>query len=108
MACGVDGAVDGGDLEGALPAGGRAGQATVRDGVRASGRSGHPGRVPVYRGWRLVAIDGTTFDLPDTVANVEAFLDWVPPIEAAAKDATVSEIAELTTCSACPPDRGTA
>lgn len=26
-----------------------------------------------YRGSRLTAIDGTTFDLPDTVANVEAF-----------------------------------
>lgn len=26
-----------------------------------------------YRGWRLTAIDGTTFDLPDTPANVEAF-----------------------------------
>ncbi|MFI8303899.1 IS4 family transposase [Streptomyces sp. NPDC085927] len=26
-----------------------------------------------YRGWRLTAIDGTTFDLPDTKANVEAF-----------------------------------
>jgi hypothetical protein len=26
-----------------------------------------------YRGWRLVAMDGTTFDLPDTTANVHAF-----------------------------------
>ncbi|MFF0587516.1 transposase domain-containing protein [Streptomyces sp. NPDC003781] len=26
-----------------------------------------------YRGWWLTAIDGTTFDLPDTKANVEAF-----------------------------------
>ena len=26
-----------------------------------------------YRDWRLAAIDGTTFDLPDTTANVEAF-----------------------------------
>jgi hypothetical protein len=26
-----------------------------------------------YRGWRLTAIDGTTFDLPDTKANVDAF-----------------------------------
>ncbi|MPZ89918.1 MAG: IS4 family transposase [Nitriliruptorales bacterium] len=26
-----------------------------------------------YRNWRLVAIDGTTFDLPDTKANMEAF-----------------------------------
>ncbi|MFJ2590981.1 IS4 family transposase [Streptomyces sp. NPDC087538] len=26
-----------------------------------------------YRGWRLTAIDGTTFDLPDTKANMEAF-----------------------------------
>jgi hypothetical protein len=26
-----------------------------------------------YRDWRLTAIDGTTFDLPDTTANVEAF-----------------------------------
>jgi hypothetical protein len=26
-----------------------------------------------YRGWRLTAIDGTTFDLPDTGSNVEAF-----------------------------------
>jgi hypothetical protein len=26
-----------------------------------------------YRSWRLTAIDGTTFDLPDTVSNVEAF-----------------------------------
>lgn len=26
-----------------------------------------------YRGWRLTAIDGTTFDLPDTAANVDAF-----------------------------------
>lgn len=26
-----------------------------------------------YRGWRLVAIDGTTFDVADTVANVAAF-----------------------------------
>lgn len=26
-----------------------------------------------YRHWRLTAIDGTTFDLPDTTANVEAF-----------------------------------
>jgi hypothetical protein len=26
-----------------------------------------------YRDWRVVAVDGTTFDLPDTVANVEAF-----------------------------------
>ncbi|MFI5960524.1 IS4 family transposase, partial [Cryptosporangium sp. NPDC051539] len=26
-----------------------------------------------YRGWRLVAIDGTTFDLPDTAENEEAF-----------------------------------
>lgn len=26
-----------------------------------------------YREWRLIAIDGTTFDLPDTKANVEAF-----------------------------------
>lgn len=26
-----------------------------------------------YRDWRLVAIDGTTFDLPDTKANMEAF-----------------------------------
>jgi Transposase DDE domain len=26
-----------------------------------------------YRGWRLTAIDGTTFDLPDTKTNVEAF-----------------------------------
>ncbi|MEV7983091.1 transposase domain-containing protein [Streptomyces sp. NPDC086519] len=25
-----------------------------------------------YRGWRRTAIDGTTFDLPDTSANVEA------------------------------------
>jgi hypothetical protein len=26
-----------------------------------------------YRRWRLVAVDGTTFDLPDTVSNVEFF-----------------------------------
>jgi Insertion element 4 transposase N-terminal/Transposase DDE domain len=26
-----------------------------------------------YRDWRLVALDGTTFDLPDTASNVEAF-----------------------------------
>jgi hypothetical protein len=26
-----------------------------------------------YRGWRLTAIDGTTVDLPDTKANVDAF-----------------------------------
>jgi hypothetical protein len=26
-----------------------------------------------YRHWRLAAIDGTTFDLPDTTGNVEAF-----------------------------------
>jgi hypothetical protein len=26
-----------------------------------------------YRGWRLVAVDGTTFDLPDTVSNVDFF-----------------------------------
>jgi hypothetical protein len=26
-----------------------------------------------YRGWRLAAIDGTTVDLPDTKANVDAF-----------------------------------
>jgi hypothetical protein len=26
-----------------------------------------------YRHWRVTAIDGTTFDLPDTTANVEAF-----------------------------------
>lgn len=26
-----------------------------------------------YRGWRLVAVDGTTFDVPDTEQNVEAF-----------------------------------
>lgn len=26
-----------------------------------------------YRDWRLTAIDGTTFDLPDTKVNVEAF-----------------------------------
>jgi Insertion element 4 transposase N-terminal/Transposase DDE domain len=26
-----------------------------------------------YRDWRVAAIDGTTFDLPDTTANVEAF-----------------------------------
>jgi hypothetical protein len=26
-----------------------------------------------YRNWRLAAVDGTTFDLPDTQANVEAF-----------------------------------
>ncbi len=26
-----------------------------------------------YRDWRLAAIDGTTFDLPDTKANVDAF-----------------------------------
>jgi len=26
-----------------------------------------------YRDWRVVAVDGTTFDLPDTQANVEAF-----------------------------------
>jgi Insertion element 4 transposase N-terminal/Transposase DDE domain len=26
-----------------------------------------------YRKWRVAAIDGTTFDLPDTTANVEAF-----------------------------------
>jgi hypothetical protein len=26
-----------------------------------------------YRGWRLVAVDGTTFDLPDTGANAEFF-----------------------------------
>jgi len=26
-----------------------------------------------YRDWRLTAVDGTTFDLPDTKANVEAF-----------------------------------
>ncbi|AQW48270.1 transposase IS4 family protein [Streptomyces hygroscopicus] len=26
-----------------------------------------------YAHWRLTAIDGTTFDLPDTKANVEAF-----------------------------------
>jgi hypothetical protein len=26
-----------------------------------------------YRGWRLVAVDGTTFDLPDTTSNVEFF-----------------------------------
>jgi hypothetical protein len=26
-----------------------------------------------YRDWRLTAIDGTTFDLPDTKANVQAF-----------------------------------
>ena len=26
-----------------------------------------------YRGWRLVAVDGTTFDLPDTQANADHF-----------------------------------
>jgi len=26
-----------------------------------------------YRGWRLVAVDGTTFDLPDTQSNVDFF-----------------------------------
>jgi Insertion element 4 transposase N-terminal/Transposase DDE domain len=26
-----------------------------------------------YRGWRLVAVDATTFDLPDTVSNVDFF-----------------------------------
>jgi Insertion element 4 transposase N-terminal len=26
-----------------------------------------------YRGWRLVALDGTTLDVPDTPANVAAF-----------------------------------
>lgn len=26
-----------------------------------------------YRGWRLVAVDGTTFDLPDTPSNVDFF-----------------------------------
>jgi hypothetical protein len=26
-----------------------------------------------YRGWRLVAVDGTTFDLPDTAANADFF-----------------------------------
>jgi hypothetical protein len=26
-----------------------------------------------YRDWRVTALDGTTFDLPDTTANVEAF-----------------------------------
>jgi hypothetical protein len=26
-----------------------------------------------YRGWRLVAVDGTTLDVPDTPSNVEAF-----------------------------------
>ena len=26
-----------------------------------------------YRRWRVTAVDGTTFDLPDTTANVEAF-----------------------------------
>src|SRR2546429_2870316 len=26
-----------------------------------------------YRGWRLVAVDGTTFDVPDSVANVGYF-----------------------------------
>jgi hypothetical protein len=26
-----------------------------------------------YRGWRLVAVDGTTFDLPDTPSNVDHF-----------------------------------
>ncbi|GAA2976848.1 IS4 family transposase [Streptomyces lactacystinicus] len=26
-----------------------------------------------YRGWRLVAVDGTTFDLPDTTANADFF-----------------------------------
>jgi Transposase DDE domain len=26
-----------------------------------------------YRAWRLVAVDGTTFDLPDTVANADHF-----------------------------------
>jgi hypothetical protein len=26
-----------------------------------------------YRNWRLVAVDGTTFDLPDTQANVDHF-----------------------------------
>ena len=33
-----------------------------------------PGTVGAfYRGWRLVAVDGTTFDLPDTVSNVDFF-----------------------------------
>jgi Insertion element 4 transposase N-terminal/Transposase DDE domain len=33
-----------------------------------------PGTVGAfYRGWRLVAVDGTTFDLPDTVSNVGFF-----------------------------------
>ena len=26
-----------------------------------------------FRGWRLIAVDGTTFDLPDTAANAEFF-----------------------------------
>jgi hypothetical protein len=26
-----------------------------------------------YRAWRLVAVDGTTFDVPDTVANADHF-----------------------------------
>src|SRR3989440_9816628 len=33
-----------------------------------------PGTVGAfYRGWRLVAVDGTRFDLPDTVSNVDFF-----------------------------------
>ena len=33
----------------------------------------HGTRGAFYRDWRLVAIDGTTFDLPDTKTNVVAF-----------------------------------
>lgn len=42
--------------------------------TRVCGRVATPGTEGAfYRGWRLTAIDGTTFDLPDTKANVEAF-----------------------------------
>lgn len=60
----------------------RAGQRAAQIGARAAGRAVPPGRQTVgdvgdegawYRGWRLVAIDGTTLDVPDTEANVERF-----------------------------------
>ncbi|MEU9480412.1 transposase [Streptomyces sp. NPDC048191] len=45
--------------------------ATVREGVSSGCHTGTQGAF--YRDWRLIAIDGTTFDLPDMKANVEAF-----------------------------------
>ncbi|MFD0507857.1 IS4 family transposase [Streptomyces chiangmaiensis] len=61
----------GGDLESQVPAG----VAPLR---QLFARVCRPVATPdtqgaFYRDWRLTAIDGTTFDLPDTKANVEAF-----------------------------------